>query len=108
MAELDENDRPAASVEVWKEDGTPVLGLSGDLDLVSVEHVRTAIESALPAAEDRVIFDVSGLEFMDSSGIALLVSVAQRVRQVELRHPTLIVRRLIELTGLKETLRLTP
>jgi anti-anti-sigma regulatory factor len=40
---------------------------------------------------------------MDSSGVALLVSAA-RTRQVELRHPNPIVRRLIELAGLTELL----
>jgi len=45
---------------------------------------------------------------MDSSGIALLVAAARQARQVELRHPTPVVRRLIELTGLTELLLMTP
>ena len=40
------------------------------------------------------MFDISGLEFMDSSGIALLVSATRKARHVEVRHPTPIVRRL--------------
>jgi len=86
----------------------PVIRLSGELDMVSVERVRSVVEGALTAEDDRLAFDVSGLEFMDSSGIALLVSAARRARQVELRHPTPIVRRLIELTGLTELLLMVP
>ena len=86
----------------------PVICLSGELDMVSVERVRSVVEGALTAADDRLAFDVGGLEFMDSSGIALLVSAARTARQVELRHPTPIVRRLIELTGLTELLLMVP
>jgi anti-anti-sigma factor len=43
---------------------------------------------------------------MDSSGIALLLSVARRVPDVQLHSPSPIVRRLIELTGLEQTLRI--
>lgn len=86
----------------------PVIRLSGELDMVSVERVRSVVEGVLTADDDRLAFDVAGLKFMDSSGIALLVSAARQVRQVELRHPTPIVRRLIELTGLTELLLMVP
>jgi anti-anti-sigma factor len=76
--------------------------------MVSVERVRSVVEGALTAEDDRLAFDVSELQFMDSSGIALLVSAARTARQVELRHPTPIVRRLIELTGLTELLLMVP
>ena len=86
----------------------PVIRLSGELDMVSVERVRSVVEGVLTADDDRLAFDVAELKFMDSSGIALLVSAARQVRQVELRHPTPIVRRLIELTGLTELLLMVP
>ena len=57
---------------------------------------------------ERLIFDLEGLQFMDSSGIAMFVSVARKVREVELRNPPAIVRRLFELTGLANTFRVTP
>jgi anti-anti-sigma factor len=66
------------------------------------------VDGVLAADDDRIAFDVGELEFMDSSGIALLVSAARQARRVELRHPTPIVRRLIELTGLTELLLMTP
>jgi len=85
-----------------------VIRLSGELDMVSVERVRSVVDGVLAADDDRIAFDVGELEFMDSSGIALLVSAARTARQVELRHPTPIVRRLIELTGLTELLLMVP
>ncbi len=85
-----------------------VIRLSGELDMISVERVRAVIDKALAGQNERLIFDVSELEFMDSSGIALLISVTRKVPAVEVRNPTAIVRRIIELTGLTEILRMTP
>jgi anti-sigma B factor antagonist len=108
MAELDSGDPASVTIKTWVEDGTPVVSLSGELDRTNAERVRSIIRDPLSREADRLVFDMSGLEFMDSSGIALLASTVRKVRQVELRNPTPIVRRLVELTGLAEILRITP
>ena len=108
MADLNPAGQAATELEIGEEDGTPVIRLAGELDMTSADGVRTAIDGVLRHAPERVVFETSGLQFMDSSGIALLLSVAQRVPDVELRAPSPIVRRLIELTGLTEMLRIVP
>jgi anti-sigma B factor antagonist len=107
MAELDPADETYCAADVYRENGTAVIRLSGELDMVSVERVRAVIDEALANENERLVFDVSELEFMDSSGIALLISVTRKVPAVEVRNPTAIVRRIIELTGLEEILRMT-
>ena len=52
----------------------------------------------------QLIFDLSGLRFMDSAGIAVLLGVAAKVAVVRLRDPSPPVRRVIELTGLSAVL----
>ena len=86
----------------------PVLSIAGELDMISAEQVRFVIEDALAGETDRVVVETGELEFMDSSGIALLLSVARKVREVELREPSPIVRRLIQLTGLDQILHVVP
>jgi anti-anti-sigma factor len=86
---------------------SPVLRISGELDLASVESVRAGIDPYLVATPRRVTFDLEELTFMDSSGIALLVQVANRINQVELINLTPIVHRLLEATGLLEVFGLT-
>jgi len=89
MAELaDPAGQAPAQVEVQEENGTPVIRISGDLDMTSAEHVRSAIAAALGSETERVVLDATRLEFLDSSGIALLVSVTENVQQVEVRSPT--------------------
>jgi anti-sigma B factor antagonist len=107
MADLDPADQALTVASVRQEDGTPVIYLSGELDLISAGQFSTAIDTALADHPGGLILDASGLNFMDSSGIALLVSAAQRAGQMQVRNPTPIVRRLIELTGLSEVLRIT-
>ena len=41
------------------EDGTAVIRLSGELDMVSVENVRSVIEGALADQSDRLAFEVA-------------------------------------------------
>ena len=108
MAELDPADEAYCAAEVSREDGTAVVRLSGELDMVSVENVRSVIEGALAGQSERLVFEVSGLEFMDSSGIALLISMTRKAKAVEVRNPTAIVRRIIELTGLTDILLMVP
>jgi anti-sigma B factor antagonist len=108
MAELEPAASASAAVEAREENGTLVLYLSGDLDVTNAEEVRSAVNAAMSGHAERVIFDLADLDFMDSSGIALLVSVAGQVRDVQVRNPSAIVRRLIELTGLTGTWRIGP
>jgi anti-sigma B factor antagonist len=108
MAELDPADRACCAAEVSRENAVAVIRLSGELDMVSVQRVRAVIDEALASENERLVFDASELEFMDSSGIALLIAVTREVPAVEVRNPTAIVRRIIELTGLTEILRMTP
>ena len=106
MAELNPGNQAPITVTTRTEGGTPVVSLSGELDLSNTGHVRSYLDDALAGGSERRVFDLSGLEFMDSSGIALLAAAAQRVREVEIREPPATVRRLLELTGLTEILRI--
>ncbi len=108
MAERDPADETYCAAEVSREDGTAVIRLSGELDMVSVEAVRSVIEGSLASAAGRLVFEVGALDFMDSSGIALLISMTRKAKVVEVRNPTAIVRRIIELTGLTDILIMVP
>ena len=108
MAGIEQAGSAAAGLQAREEDGALVLRLSGDLDVTNAEQIRSAIDAMVSSETERLIFDLEGLQFMDSSGIAMLVSVARKVREVELRNPSAIVRRLFELTGLANAFRVTP
>lgn len=93
-----------AWVEVQKDDGgDDILFICGELDLASVQRVRQEVDTAMVTSRTFLALDLGQLTFMDSSGIALLVQLANRLDQVEVRNPSPVVRRVLEVTGLAGT-----
>jgi anti-anti-sigma factor len=88
--------------------GTRVLELTGEIDMSNASWVQTQIESAVPECAERFAFDLTRSGFMDSSGIAVLLRVAEAVDYVEIRHPSEIVQRIIFSTGLSDVLHVQP
>jgi anti-sigma B factor antagonist len=109
MAELDPA-RPAEATIERRTDpsGAPVIAVSGELDMSNSGKLDVAVESAVADTPERLIFDFSGLRFMDSAGIAVLLGAANRVETIELRDPSPAVRRVVELTGLTRILSMVP
>ena len=85
-----------------------MIAVSGDLDISSVERLRSAVTELTASHPQELIFDMERLRFMDSAGIAVLLGAAGSVPSVRLRNPTVAVRRVIELTGLVEVLKVEP
>lgn len=98
-----------ATVDVTRDgpDGTTV-GISGELDLASVPGVEAQIEPVVAANPDRLVFDLSQVTFMDSSGIAMLLRAAGRVARVEVRQPSPAVQLIVQATGLTDVLHMDP
>jgi len=106
MAELS-GDRVAEVVIDTAVDGSgaPIITVSGELDISNAASLQSKVGSIITAERPaRMIFDLSGLRFMDSAGIAVLIGAASKVDVVRLRNPSPIVRRVVELTGLSAVL----
>lgn len=105
MAELSE-DRPAQAAFATSIDatGAPIIAVSGELDMSNAGALQAIVASVAAERPERVIFDLSGVRFIDSAGIAVLLVCGERVPEVHLRKPSQAVRRVIELTGLTDAL----
>jgi anti-sigma B factor antagonist len=110
MADLEDSGTSAQlGVETRPDEpGGPVIAVSGDLDIASVAQLRSAVDEVAAARPEELTFEMSGLRFMDSAGIAVLLAASGSVPTVRLRNPTKAVRRVIELTGLTEVLKVEP
>jgi anti-anti-sigma factor len=64
-----------------------VARVTGELDLAGAPSTGDAIGEAVPTSARALVVDFSGLEFIDSSGIAMLFNLARRLgsRRQELR-----------------------
>jgi len=91
-----------------QDDGLTILKLVGRMDIEGTEQVDLRMNVA--TAQDRayVIADLSGVDFMSSIGIGVLVRVAKTVRRrggnLVLLNPQPIVRLVLEKTGIPELL----
>jgi len=56
--------------------GPRMFALAGELDMASRPMFESAIADAIPA-DGPIVLEVSGLKFMDSSGLAAVLSVLQ-------------------------------
>jgi anti-anti-sigma factor len=62
-----------------RDDDVVVARLTGELDISVADHARRKIADAVPNSAVGVIVDMSELEFMDSSGVSMLFSLARQV-----------------------------
>ena len=98
-------------VEVRNADATAVISVSGELDLASSPALEEELERVAQSDAQVVIVDLRNLEFMDSTGLSVLVRAHQRAeedgRRLGLVNGSQQVQRLLTLTGVADRLTLT-
>lgn len=88
-----------------KRRGTVIVKLSGDLDHNSAQAIRAELDELIRDPDvRRLIFDMSELGFMDSSGVGVIIGryklLARRGGSVAVRAGNRHVERIFELSGL--------
>lgn len=67
----------ALTIDLAQESGTWVLALRGDLDYGECAAFRMQIDRILKSSPAAAIVDLSALEYLDSSGLGLLLSLSK-------------------------------
>ncbi|MHC6180687.1 anti-sigma F factor antagonist [Clostridium sp. JNZ X4-2] len=88
-----------------------IVGIKGELDHHSAEEVRNKIDDRLDRdGLDKLIMDFSGVSFMDSSGIGVVIG---RYKKLNLKNGAMciagatdLVKRVFELSGLFKIIKL--
>lgn len=98
------------SVSVRAAEDATVVEVHGDLDCYTAPKLRTVLEEMADRPR-RVILDVGSIDFIDSTGLGVLVGGVKRFRQqggdMVLRSPNARTARLFEVTGVSELLTMT-
>jgi|SRR5579871_1275757 len=93
----------AADVTVEVSGDTATLAISGEVDIASAPGLRDQLQR-LNARN--VVVDLSGVTFIDSTGLGVLVAALKRAReaggQLTLRAPTRSTRKVLDITGLSQ------
>jgi anti-sigma B factor antagonist len=83
-----------------------VLSVAGEVDLASVPLIADAVDDAMASGAIELWLDFSSTEFMDSSGLQLLLETQLRLnllsRRLAIVCPPGPVRRLLDLAGVAE------
>jgi anti-sigma B factor antagonist len=96
-------------IEIEDVQGTPILRLSGELDLMGVDPLERALIAAQKVGSRRIVIDLRGLTFIDSSGLSVLLRAHENGRNgagapIELISGQPTIQRVFEITSLTEKL----
>ena len=99
------------SISISDRDGRAVVVIRGELDLATAPELEAAIQGRLDDGQD-VVVDLRELDFMDSTGLRVLVSAHARVEGTEQRFlivrplPGAPIERILAVAGVEQVLDL--
>lgn len=79
-----------------------VVRLAGELDLATVGELAAPLKDLMAREPQPLVLELDELTFADSSGIAVLIRLANRFERLETRGAAPSVRRVIEVLGLAD------
>jgi anti-anti-sigma factor len=96
------------SVTVSADSDRVVVAFRGELDLSGVDRARQAIAEAETTPAPLLVLDLSELDFIDSTGLEVMLRAARRVsdsgRRLIVQRPSRYVRRLLQMTAIDQSL----
>ena len=87
--------------------GTHVISVRGEIHLSTAPRLSQRLQSAIDDGNRAIVLDLGAVEFIDSTGLSVLLSGLRRMHQVHGRmalvcsNPTVL--RLFQITSLDET-----
>lgn len=88
-------------LRIERDPATQAISVAGEIDLSSAQELEDCLECEPPGRD--VTLDFSGVSFMDSTGINVLIRALKRLRsghKIRLLRPQEAVRRVLQICGL--------
>jgi anti-anti-sigma factor len=96
------------SVTVTTDGDRATVSLRGELDMSATDRARGAIAEAEAGPASLLVLDLSELDFIDSTGLEVVLRAARRAhddgRRLIVQRPSRYVRRLLEMTAIDQSL----
>jgi len=85
------------------------MSVAGEIDVYTAPRLQVALAEALAGrVPARIVVDMSGVGFCDSTGLNVLLAAQRRAREgggeLELAGPRSAIRKVLQLTGLQSVL----
>ncbi len=68
------------SLETRVVDGTTVVAVAGEIDVYTAPKLRDKLTELVSSGDYRLVIDMQGVEFLDSTGLGVLVGGLKKVR----------------------------
>ncbi len=96
------------SIRTSRDGTTATVAADGEIDLSTVDELRSAVTAAADDETDKLRLDLTGIEFIDSAGLGGLLELRSTLRSrtvtLEISAGEGPVRQAMEITGLSELL----
>ena len=87
-----------------------VLAVRGEVDLLTAADFGAILDAVIDKGYRSVVLDLEAMSFMDASGLRVIAQAARRLGPsgdvMTLRSPSAMVRRILDITGLAEAVRI--
>jgi anti-sigma B factor antagonist len=97
---------PGFALEVRQGEADAVVRLIGELDMASAPALGTELAGLAARGVRTVIVDLDQLDFIDSSGLSVLIAGLKRLREgggtLTIRSPSARAKRVFEIAGLSQ------
>jgi anti-sigma B factor antagonist len=67
------------SIDVEQHEGWEVVRVSGEIDIRTAPELRDSLAGVLDAGADKVVVDLEGVEFLDSTALSVMVGAHKRL-----------------------------
>jgi anti-sigma B factor antagonist len=98
--------------DISSADGWTIVSLHGELDVASAPSLRERLIDLVSQGSNNLILDLEGLDFLDSTGLGVIISALKRTRtnggDLRLVCTQSRIHRLFEITALDQAFPLHP
>ena len=103
MSELELESRSSTDAET--------VVVRGEIDMATAPKLRDVLNGLVDGGASCIVLDCRRLDFLDSSGIGVLIAVRKRLGDdgvLTLEAPQAHVRKVLELTGVSDHMEIAP
>jgi len=105
---VDSQRGPMLDVTVEPLEGDVRVVINGEVDFSNAGRLSAALDQADRQGPGNIVLDMTGLTFIDSTGLRELVSAARTARRygrrITAENPSQPIRRLLQITALDKTI----
>lgn len=102
----------ALTIDVSRRDDVTVVSLDGEIDLATQGDLRAVLNDLVVAGDVHLVLDLTGVSFLDSTGIGALIGTRRRVHAFQgsltLVCPHETILKIFTITGLEKVFDIRP